>query len=91
MEGARLGDMLTLVKRHRLRELDVLLHVDVKLPTVDGMGLLDVDDEELDAVAVLAVELLQTPGLLAEGRSGVRTEGERDRPFAAKAGKLYGA
>lgn len=54
------------------------------------MRLLDVDDEELDPVTVRPVELLQAPGLLAEGRSGVGAEDERDRARASKARQADG-
>ncbi len=42
------------------------------------MCLADVDDEELDAIPVAAVELVQRAQLAAKRRSGVRAEDERD-------------
>jgi hypothetical protein len=38
------------------------------------MRFLDVDAVEVDLVPVLAVDLVQAPGLSSEGRSGVGTE-----------------
>jgi hypothetical protein len=35
------------------------------------MGFLHVDDDELDPIAILLVELFETHGPIAEGRSGV--------------------
>ena len=59
---------------------DVLLLVDRHLPLVGGMRLLDVDDVEINAIAVPLVDLLQAPGLETEGRSGV---GAEDQPQGA--------
>ena len=63
--------MLALLGRLWLGEEDFLVDIGRELPAVGRVRFLDVDDEELDAVFVLLVELLQAPGLLAEGRSGV--------------------
>ena len=43
------------------------------------MGLLDIDAEEPDPVLEFIMDLVETPGLLAERRSGVAAEHQRHR------------
>src|SRR5262245_26057060 len=61
-----------------LRVEDLVLEVREHLPAVRRMRLLDVDAEELDAVAEAARDLVQAARPNAEGRSGVGAEDERD-------------
>ena len=89
MQRAGLGDVLALVGSRRLREDDLLGDVDRQLPAVLGMRLLDIDDIELDAIPIALGDLLQAPGLLAEGRSGIGTEDERDRALSQNIGEPH--
>ena len=89
MERAGLGDVLALLGSRRLREDDLLVDVDRKLPAVLGVGFLNIDDEELDPVPIALGDLLQAPGLLAEGRSGVGAEDERDGAAVLEIGQAH--
>ena len=51
-------------------------------PGIRWVGLLDVHHDELDTVAILLVQLGETPGPTAEGGSGVAPEDECDRSLA---------
>ena len=82
MQRAGLRNVLALLGSRWLREDDLLGDVDRQLPAVLGMRFLDIDDKELDSISVALGDLLQAPGLLAEGRSGIGTEDERDRPLS---------
>ena len=82
--------MLALVECGRLVVDDGLIDVDRELPAVLRMGLLDVDDQELNAVLVLLVDFVQAPGLLAEGRSGVGAEDQPHRTLVAEVGERNG-
>ena len=81
--------MLALLGGGRLREDDLLGDVDRYLPAVFGMRLLDIDDEELHAIPIALGDLLQAPGLLAEGWSGKGTEDERDRALSQNIGEAH--
>ncbi len=56
----------------------VLFH----LPAVGRMNLLDIDDDELDAIPKALVDAVQGPSLGPKRRSGVAAENERDRSLA---------
>ena len=68
--------MRTLIFVFGVGEEHLLAQVDGELPAVSGVSLLDVDDEEIDLIAVLAVELVESGNLPPEGRSSVATEDE---------------
>ena len=89
MQRAGLRDVLALVGSRRLREDDRLGDVNRQLPAVLGMRLLDIDDEELDSVPIALGDLLQAPGLLAEGRSGIGAEDEGDGAAVLEIGEAH--
>ena len=53
-------------------------------PTVRGVRLADVNQEELNAVLVFVVQLIEGANLTPEWRSGVATEDKHNRFFAAE-------
>lgn len=70
--------MRTLVLVLRIGKKHLLAHVDGQLPAIGGMGLLDVDDEEIDAVTILAVERIEGGNLPPERRSSIAPEDQHD-------------
>ena len=71
--------VFTLVVRLRRREQDAILHVRRQLPQIDGMRLLDIDDEERGPIAVLLVQAIQLGDPRAKRRSSVAAEDEDHR------------
>ena len=65
-------------------EEHLLAQVDGQLPAIRRVRLLDIDDEEIDLIAVLAVELIEGGNLPPKGRSSIATEDKHDR-FAGEA------
>ena len=63
-----------------------LFYVVVRLPSIGRMGFLDVDNEHLYLFFEFIVNIIQAPGLVAKGRSGVAAKGKRHRPLALEAG-----
>ena len=53
-------------------------------PSIARMGFLYIDDDEFDLIVILLVEFFETHGPIAEGRSGITSEYEGNRSFAAK-------
>ena len=68
------GYVRTLVLVFGVGEEHLLAQIDGQLPAVSGVRLLDIDDEKIDLVAVLAVELIEGGNLPPEGWSSVATE-----------------
>ncbi len=64
---------------------DAVGAVDGELPAVVGVGLVDVDEEEGDAVAVFVVKALEGARLAPEGRSG---EAAEDQDGGSAGGEL---
>ena len=64
-----------------------LAQVDGQLPAIGWVSFLDIDDEEIDLIAVLAVELIESGNLPPEGRSSIATEDEHDRFAGETLGK----
>jgi len=60
------------------------LHKPAEVPAVYGMGLADVDGEELHAVVVLLVEVVETHGSLGIWWSGKAAEYKRNRAFVSE-------
>ena len=79
--------MRTLIFVFGVGEEHLLAQVDGELPAVSGVSLLDVDDEEIDLIAVLAVELVERGNLPPEGRSCVATEDEHHGLAGESSGK----
>ena len=79
--------MRTLVFVFGVGEEHLLAQVDGELPAVSGVSLLDVDDEEIDLIAVLAVELVESGNLPPEGRSSVAAEHQHDGLAGESIGK----
>ena len=80
VEHARAGRLGPFFFGLGLFEDDTLVPIHRYLPAVVGVGLLYVDAEELDAVAISLIDFVQANRLIAEGRSGVGAEHNRDRP-----------
>lgn len=80
------GDVRALLFVLRVGEEDFLADVDGELPAVGGVGFLDVDDVEVDAIAVLAIELVEGGNLPPEGRSSIAAEDE-DNGFGGELGR----
>ncbi len=70
--------MRTLVLVLRIGKKHLLAQVDGQLPAIGGMRLLNVDDEEIDAVTILAVERVEGGNLPPEGRSSIAPEDQHD-------------
>ena len=81
------GDGASLL--HRIGVADSVFAADV--PAVDGVGLADVYDEKLDAVAIGLVEIPEVHGLPHEGWSGEAAKYQGHRLSSAKARQPYGA
>ena len=58
-----------------------------KPPSIACVGFFDIHDDELDLVVILLIEFFETHGPIAEGRSGVAPEDERDGTFSAEVGE----
>jgi hypothetical protein len=67
-----------------LRECDPVALVGFDLPSVGRVRLSNVDEEEFDLIAEVAMERFKVPSLGTERRSGVAAEDERDRLAPAK-------
>ena len=84
------GNLLARFLRFGLRENDALFQILADLPAIAGMGFADIDEIELDILAVLAVQLVQGTNLVPKGRSGIRAEDQRHRLLALKRAELDG-
>ena len=79
--------MGALVLGFGIGEEHLLSQVDGQLPAVSGVSLLDVDDEEIDLIAVPAVELIESGNLPPEGRSSITAEDQHYRLTRQTPGK----
>ena len=79
--------MGALVLGFGIGEEHLLSQVDGQLPAVSGVSLLDVDDEEIDLIAVPAVELIESGNLPPEGRSSITAEDQHHRLTRQTPGK----
>ena len=86
-DGAGLRHLFPLVKILVLAVENFVGDVGVYLPTVRGMGFLNVDHEELNLVLVLAVQALHVLNLSTEGRSSVTAKDKRDWLLAFETGQ----
>src|SRR6266851_8935876 len=87
VQAARRGHGLTFRVTLVLPEQDPFGHVTVRLPAIRRMRLLDIDHEKCDVVTVAAIDVLHTPHLGPEGRSGVAAKDQGHRPLSPKAGE----
>ena len=81
------GHVGALVLGFGIGEEHLLSQVDGQLPAVSGVSLLDVDDEEIDLIAVPAVELIESGNLPPEGRSSITAEDQHHRLTRQTPGK----
>jgi len=63
---------------------DPVALVGFDLPSVGRVRLSNVDEEEFNPIAEVAIERFKVPSLGTERRSGVAAEDERDRLASAK-------
>ena len=68
--------MRALVLVFGVGEEHFLAQIDWQLPAICRVRLLDIDDEEIDLIAVLAVELIEGGNLPPKGRSSIAPEDE---------------
>ena len=70
------GHVRALILVFGVGEEHFLAQVNGQLPAIRRVSFLDVDDKEIDLIAVLAVELIEGGNLPPEGRSSVAPEDE---------------
>ena len=80
---ARTGNLRAFILVFGVGKQDLLAHVHRQLPAIGGMSFLNVDDEEIDLVAVLPVEFVEGGNLPPKGRSSIATE-DQDHGFVPK-------
>ena len=81
------GDMRAFVQRRWLIVNDVLIVIDLYLPTVFGMGFAGVYVQKLELILQFFVDLVESIDLGAPDRASITAELQRDRP-AAKTGQI---
>jgi hypothetical protein len=77
LDHAGLADFDSFVEGLMLTYEDSILDVLVDLPTVRRMNFLDVNGEEIDPIAVGAIDAIEGPSLGPKGRSGITPEDQR--------------
>ncbi len=87
VQAARRGHGLAVRVTLMLPKQDPFGHVTVCLPTIRGMGLLDIDDEKGDVVTVAAIHVPHTPHLGPERRSGIAPKDQGHRLLSPQAGE----
>lgn len=73
------GDVDALLEIFGLRVADVVFQVGFHLPLIGGMGLADVDGEEVGVVLVVVIDLRDVADLATEGGSSEAAEDEHER------------
>ena len=79
LEHTGLTDFNSFVEGLMLTNEYTILDVLIDLPSVRRVNFLDVDGEEVDPIAIGAVDAIEGPSLGPKGRSGVAPEHQRHR------------
>ena len=90
LDHAGLADLDTFFHRFVLRKEHGVLLVLFDLPAVGRMDLSQVDDEEVDLVAIVLIDLVEGPSLGPKRRSGVTTEDQRNGSLLRPIGEAKG-